>query len=72
LRALLHYYGVLLLRSQRWLPPIMVYAALVAISMDGQSQLGSQFGWNAAMRCTVLSATMTGAFARPDWGFTVS
>ncbi|WP_405021270.1 hypothetical protein OHV05_34565 [Kitasatospora sp. NBC_00070] len=55
MRALLRYHGVLLLRSQRWLPPVLLYAALVVISLDGQSQLGSQLGWNAAMLVPTLA-----------------
>jgi hypothetical protein len=55
MRALLRYYSVLLLRSQRWLPPVLLYAGLVAISLDGQSQLGSQLGWNAAGLVPVLA-----------------
>ncbi|MER5475768.1 hypothetical protein ABT026_02100 [Streptomyces sp. NPDC002734] len=49
MRALLRYHVILLLRSQRWLPPSLLYAGLVAISLDGQSSLGSQLGWNAAV-----------------------
>ncbi|QIQ06151.1 hypothetical protein [Streptomyces liangshanensis] len=55
MRALLRYYGVLLLRSQRWLPPVVAYAGLVAISTDGVSRLGSQLGWNAAALVPVLA-----------------
>lgn len=55
MRALLRYYSVLLLRSQRWFPPVLLYAGLVAISLDGQSQLGSQLGWNAAMLLPTLA-----------------
>jgi hypothetical protein len=55
MRALLRYYSVLLLRSQRWLPPVLLYAGLVAITLDGQSELGSQFGWNAAMLVPALA-----------------
>ncbi|MEU9466531.1 hypothetical protein AB0D78_07710 [Streptomyces avermitilis] len=55
MRALLRYHGVLLLRSQRWLPPVLLYAGLVAISLDGQSQLGSQLGWNAAVLVPALA-----------------
>lgn len=55
MRALLRYHAVLLLRSQRWLPPVLLYAALVAMSLDGQSHLGSQLGWNAAMLVPALA-----------------
>ncbi|WP_406110225.1 hypothetical protein OG698_45805 [Streptomyces sp. NBC_01003] len=55
MRALLRYQGALLLRSQRWLPPVLLYVGLVAISLDGQSQLGSQLGWNAAMLVPALA-----------------
>ncbi|MFF7646009.1 hypothetical protein [Streptomyces canus] len=53
--ALLRYYGALLLRSQRWLPPVVLYVGLVAISLDGQSRLGSQLGWNAAVLVPALA-----------------
>ncbi|MFF0017607.1 hypothetical protein [Streptomyces sp. NPDC005374] len=53
--ALLRYQAVLLLRSQRWLPPVLLYAGTVGISLDGQSQLGSQLGWNAAVSVPVLA-----------------
>ncbi|GGX66041.1 hypothetical protein [Streptomyces minutiscleroticus] len=53
--ASVRYYGVLLLRSQRWLPPVLLYVALVGTSLDGQSRLGSQFGWNAAMPVPALA-----------------
>ena len=53
--ALLRYHAVLLLRSQRWLPPVLLYAGTVGISLDGQSQLGSQLGWNAAVSVPALA-----------------
>ncbi|MFK4104529.1 hypothetical protein ACI2L1_31525 [Streptomyces sp. NPDC019531] len=52
---LLRYYAALLLRSQRWLPPVLLYVGLVAISLDGQSLLGSQLGWNAAVLVPALA-----------------
>lgn len=53
--ALLRYHAALLLRSQRWLPPVLLYAATVGISLDGQSQLGAQLGWNAAVLVPALA-----------------
>ncbi|MFD7711340.1 hypothetical protein ACFV6E_01705 [Streptomyces sp. NPDC059785] len=53
--ALFRYYAVLLLRSQRWLPPVLLYVGLLAVSLDGQSELGSQLGWNAAALVPVLA-----------------
>ncbi|MGW5102506.1 hypothetical protein [Streptomyces sp. NPDC004100] len=48
MKALLQYQTALLLRSQRWLPPVLFYLGLLAISLGSQSTLGSQLGWNAA------------------------
>ncbi|MEW2129808.1 hypothetical protein [Streptomyces sp. NPDC005435] len=55
MRALLRYQTALLVRSQRWLPPVLLYLGLLAISLDGQSSLGSQLGWNAAALVPALA-----------------
>ncbi|MGV9425566.1 hypothetical protein ACWDO7_14940 [Streptomyces sp. NPDC003656] len=55
MKALLHYQTALLLRSQRWLPPVLFYLGLLAISLDSQSTLGSQLGWNAAALVPALA-----------------
>ncbi|MFJ6544108.1 hypothetical protein ACIQMP_26150 [Streptomyces sp. NPDC091385] len=55
MKALLQYQTALLLRSQRWLPPVLLYLGLLAISLDSQSTLGSQLGWNAAALVPALA-----------------
>ncbi|MET8815666.1 hypothetical protein ABZW47_27160 [Streptomyces sp. NPDC004549] len=55
MKALLRYQTALLLRSQRWLPPVLLYLGLLAISLDSQSTLGSQLGWNAAALVPALA-----------------
>jgi hypothetical protein len=55
MRALLRYQSALLFRSQRWLPPVLLYAGLVAVSLDGQASLGDQLGWNAAVAVPALA-----------------
>ncbi|WP_037575720.1 hypothetical protein [Phaeacidiphilus oryzae] len=52
--ALAGYAFGLLLRSQRWVAPVLLYAGLVAISLSGQPRLSDQLGWNAAMLVPAL------------------
>lgn len=47
--ALLRYRTALLLRSYRWLPPLLLYAAFLAIGLTaGPQPLLDSLGWNAA------------------------
>ncbi|MEU6346640.1 ABC transporter [Streptomyces sp. NPDC046977] len=47
--ALLRYRTALLLRSYRWLPPLLLYAAVLAIGLTaGPQPLLDSLGWNAA------------------------
>ncbi|MFJ6074146.1 ABC transporter [Streptomyces sp. NPDC093065] len=46
--ALLHYQAALLLRSQRWLPPVVLYAAVLGIGVQGGQPVLDSLGWAAA------------------------
>ncbi|MFM9372524.1 ABC transporter [Streptomyces sp. Da 82-17] len=43
--ALLRYHSALLLRSQRWLPPVLVYAALVAVGAQAGDPVLDSLGY---------------------------
>jgi hypothetical protein len=48
--ALVRYQAALLLRSQRWVAPLLGYAALVAVSTSiGGQSLADGLDWSAAM-----------------------
>lgn len=47
--ALVRYQAALLLRSQRWLVPVLFYAAVVAAGSNGGEPLGDALAWSAAM-----------------------
>ena len=47
--ALVRYHAALLLRSQRWVVPVLFYAAAVAAGSNGGEPLGDALGWSAAM-----------------------
>jgi hypothetical protein len=47
--ALVHYRLALLLRSGRWLPPTLFYAAVVLIGSQGSSGVGEALGYGAAI-----------------------
>lgn len=47
--ALTRYYLSLLLRSGRWLPPTMLYAACVAVGAQGSSRVGDALGYAGAV-----------------------
>jgi len=47
--ALLGYQAALLLRSQRWLIPVLFYAAVLAAGSNGHEPLGDSLAWSAAM-----------------------
>jgi hypothetical protein len=46
--ALLRYQAALLVRSQRWLPPVILYAACLAIGVQGGQPVLDSLGWAAA------------------------
>ncbi|MBU6535101.1 ABC transporter [Streptomyces sp. NPDC057245] len=46
--ALLRYRAALLLRSQRWLPPVVLYAAALGIGVQGGQPVLDSLGWTAA------------------------
>jgi hypothetical protein len=47
--ALVRYQAALLLRSQRWIVPVLVYAAVVVSGSNGGEPLGDGLAWSAAM-----------------------
>jgi hypothetical protein len=55
--SLVRYQAALLLRSQRWIPPALMYAALVAIggSGAGGQPLSDGLDWSAAMLVPALA-----------------
>lgn len=48
MRALLHYQAALLGRSQRWLPPFILYAAFLAVGVQGGQPILDSLGYAAA------------------------
>ncbi|MFJ6900512.1 ABC transporter [Streptomyces hokutonensis] len=46
--ALLRYQAALLLRSQRWLPPVILYAAFLGIGVQGGQPVLDSLGYTAA------------------------
>ncbi|TDU06610.1 hypothetical protein EDD99_5173 [Streptomyces sp. 846.5] len=46
---LMRYQLALLLRSQRWLPPLLLFALLIVAGTFGGQQYGDSLGWCAAM-----------------------
>jgi hypothetical protein len=46
--ALLRYQAALLLRSQRWLPPVILYAAFLAIGVQSGQPILDSLGYSAA------------------------
>ncbi|MGC0415719.1 ABC transporter [Embleya sp. AB8] len=46
--AVVRYQAALLLRSYRWVPPVLLYAAVMAIGVAGGDPLLSSFAWAAA------------------------
>ncbi|MGC9381859.1 ABC transporter [Streptomyces sp. MH13] len=53
--ALLLYRAALLLRSQRWLPPVVLYAAALGIGVQGGQPVLDSLGWAAAMLLPVAA-----------------
>ncbi|GAA2246919.1 hypothetical protein GCM10010145_12530 [Streptomyces ruber] len=46
--ALLRYQAALLVRSQRWLPPLILYVAALGIGVQGGQPVLDSLGWTAA------------------------
>ncbi|HEV7626142.1 MAG TPA: ABC transporter [Streptomyces sp.] len=55
MKALLHYQAALLLRSQRWLPPLLLYAILIALGIQWGRPVLDALGWAAAMLLPVTA-----------------
>ncbi|MCC8337161.1 ABC transporter [Streptomyces sp. R1] len=53
--ALLRYQAALLLRSQRWLPPVVLYAAALGIGVQGGQPVLDSLGWAAAVLLPVAA-----------------
>ncbi|WP_340375148.1 ABC transporter [Streptomyces sp. SS7] len=47
--ALLRYRTALLLRSQRWLPPFLLYVVVLGVGVQGGQPLLDSLGWTAAV-----------------------
>src|SRR5437588_158587 len=65
--ALLRYQAALLLRSNRWIFPLVAYGALIAVGAAGSTPLAEGLDWSAAMLLPV-SAFLTRSMltAEPD------
>ncbi|MDX3246698.1 ABC transporter [Streptomyces sp. ME18-1-4] len=53
--ALLRYQTALLLRSQRWLPPFLLYVVFLGISVQGGQPLLDSLGWASAVLLPVAA-----------------
>ncbi|MFE0179629.1 ABC transporter [Streptomyces olivaceus] len=53
--ALLRYQAALLLRSRRWLPPVVLYAAALGIGVQGGQPVLDSLGWSAAVLLPVAA-----------------
>lgn len=59
--VLIRYQLALLLRSQRWLPPVLLFVLLIVLGSFGGQQYGDSLGWCAAMlvpSCAWLTRTV--------------
>lgn len=65
--ALLRYQTAILLRSHRWIFPLIAYGALIAIGAAGSTPLAEGLGWSAAMLVPVVAfLTRSMLTAEPD------
>jgi hypothetical protein len=66
--ALLRYQAAILLRSHRWLFPLIAYVALIAAgAAEGSTPLSDSLGWSAAMLVPVVAfGTRSMLTAEPD------
>lgn len=54
--ALLRYQAAILLRSHRWVFPLIIYVVLIAVAgVGGKQQLGQGLDWSAAMLLPVVA-----------------
>ncbi|MEV3968711.1 ABC transporter [Streptomyces sp. NPDC050698] len=53
--ALMRYHAALLLRSQRWLPPFLLYAAFLAVSIQAGQPVLDSLGYTAAVLLPVAA-----------------
>ncbi|RSN50968.1 ABC transporter [Streptomyces sp. WAC 04229] len=53
--AILRYQAALLLRSRRWLPPLILYAAALAVGVQGGQPVLDSLGWSAAVLLPVAA-----------------
>jgi len=53
--ALLRYEAAILLRSHRWVFPLIAYGALICVGAAGSTTLAEGLGWSAAMLVPVLA-----------------
>jgi hypothetical protein len=65
--ALLRYQTAILLRSHRWIFPVIAYGALIAVAATGTTTLAGGIGWSAAMLVPVVAfLTRSMLTAEPD------
>jgi hypothetical protein len=65
--ALLRYQGAILLRSHRWIFPLIVYGLLIAVSDEGSTPLPQGLDWSGAMLVPVVALlTRSMLTAEPD------
>ncbi|HEY6786283.1 MAG TPA: hypothetical protein VI365_03130 [Trebonia sp.] len=65
--ALLRYQAAILLRSHRWIFPLIAYGLLVAVGGEGSTPLAEGLGWSAAMLVPVVALlTRSMLTAEPD------
>jgi hypothetical protein len=65
--ALLRYQTAIMLRSHRWIFPVIAYGALTAVEATGSATLAEGLGWSAAMLVPVVAfLTRSMLTAEPD------
>jgi len=65
--ALLRYQAALLLRSNRWIFPLIAYGALIAVGAAGSTPLAEGLAWSAAMLVPAVAfITRSMLVAEPD------
>jgi len=65
--ALLRYQTAIMLRSHRWIFPVIAYGALIAVGAAGSTPLAEELGWTAAMLVPVVAfLTRSMLTAEPD------
>jgi hypothetical protein len=65
--ALLRYHTAILLRSHRWVFPLIAYGVLISVGAAGSTTLAEGLGWSAAMLVPVIAfLTRSMLTAEPD------